>query len=185
MAHRVCPWWLGYALVVPLRRLVQDPAVILAPHVAPGMTVLEPGAGMGYFTLELARRVGPSGKVVAVDVQPRMLSSLARRAGRAGLAERVETRVAKADGLGLEDLAGKVDFALLFAMVHEVPDPARFLAEIGRALGPGRRALLAEPQGHVRAAAFEQTLAQASAAGLEVESRPQIWRSHAALLRRT
>jgi hypothetical protein len=62
--HGVCPWWVGYLLASPLRRLQYDPAALLAPYVRTGMTVLEPGPGMGFFTLELARRVGPSGRVV-------------------------------------------------------------------------------------------------------------------------
>jgi len=62
--HSVCPWWMGYLLACPLRRLWQDPANIVAPYVREGMTVLEPGPGMGFFTLELARRVGASGRVV-------------------------------------------------------------------------------------------------------------------------
>ena len=94
MAHRVCPWWLGYLLASPMRRLMQDPGKLLAPYVREGMTVLEPGPGMGFFTLEIARLVGPSGRVVAVDIQPRMLSSLKRRAARAGLLERVDARLA-------------------------------------------------------------------------------------------
>ena len=73
-------------LASPLRRLMYNPDSILAPHVRKGMTVLEPGPGMGFFTLELARRVGPSGRVVAVDIQPRMLDRLKRRAALAGLA---------------------------------------------------------------------------------------------------
>ena len=85
MSHKVCPWWLGRLLASPARRLVHDPAAILPPFVTAGMTVLEPGPGMGFFTLELARLVGPRGKVVAVDVQPRMLSGLRRRAAKAGL----------------------------------------------------------------------------------------------------
>ena len=52
-------------LASPLRRLLHDPAKILAPYVREGMTVLEPGPGMGFFTLDLARRVGASGRVVA------------------------------------------------------------------------------------------------------------------------
>lgn len=83
--QRVYPWWLGYLLVSPLRRLSQNPGKVLAPYVREGMTVLEPGRGMGFFTLELARLVGPSGRVVAVDIQPRMLAGLRRRAARAGL----------------------------------------------------------------------------------------------------
>ena len=59
--HRVCPWWVGYILASPIRKLTHDPAGILAPFVRAGMTVLEPGPGMGFFTLELARLVGPTG----------------------------------------------------------------------------------------------------------------------------
>jgi predicted methyltransferase len=62
MSRRICPWWLGYFLASPLRRwLRHDPTKILAPYVREGMTVFEPGPGMGFFTLELARRVGASG----------------------------------------------------------------------------------------------------------------------------
>ncbi len=62
MAKRVCPWWLGYLLASRLRRLWEDPRTILAPYVREDMTVLEPGPGMGFFTLELARLVGSSGR---------------------------------------------------------------------------------------------------------------------------
>ena len=122
MSHRVCPWWLGYLLASPLRRLIQDPAKVLGPYVREGMTVLEPGPGMGFFTLELARLVGPTGRVLAVDIQPRMLAWLRRRAARAGLADRVDIRLVPPDTLGLADLAGSVDFTLAMAVVHELPD---------------------------------------------------------------
>ena len=82
MASHLCPWWFGYLLVNPLRRLRQDPRRLLGPFVRDGMVVLEPGCGMGFFTLEAARMVGPDGRVVAVDVQPRMLAGLERRAAR-------------------------------------------------------------------------------------------------------
>ncbi len=184
MARCVCPWWLGYFLLGPVRRWFQDPARILREHVKPGMTVLEPGPGMGFFTLELARLVGASGRVVAVDVQQRMLSALRRRAARRALAGRIETRLAGDAGLGIEDLAGRVDFALLFAMVHEVDDQARFFAEIGAALKSGGTVLLAEPRGHVRAPAFAAELELAAAQGLAVVGRPAIAASHAAVLTR-
>src|SRR5262249_8268198 len=124
MAHRVCPWWVGYFLASPLRRLLHDPRAIISPFVSEGMVVLEPGPGMGFFTLELARRVGPKGRVIAVDVQPKMLQGLRKRAAKAGLAERIDARLPKQDRLGIDDCAGSVDFALAFAMVHEVPNPA-------------------------------------------------------------
>lgn len=182
MAPMVCPWWLGWLLASPLRRLVQDPARILAPHVRAGMTVLEPGPGMGFFTLELARRVGPEGRVVAVDVQPRMLAGLARRARRAGLEARIDARVAPAERMGVEDLAGRVDFVLAFAVVHEFPDAGRLFAELRRALRPQGRVLLVEPSGHVGADAFAAELKAARRVGLAASPGPRVVRSRSALL---
>ena len=182
MAPRVCPWWIGYFLVTPLRRLWQDPRAILAPYVSEGMTVLEPGPGMGFFTLELARRVGPAGRVVAVDVQPKMLAALRRRAERAGLGGRIETRQADGAELGVGDLAGRAGFVLAFALVHELPDAAAFFAQVARALAPGGRVLLAEPRGHVSQAAFDETLRHAEAAGLGAVGSPVIRSSRAVLL---
>ena len=185
MGHRICPWWLGYVLASPLRRLLQDPVAIIKPYVREGMTVLEPGPGMGFFTLEMARQVGASGRVVAVDVQPRMISGLKRRLTKAGLLERADARLAPADSLGLQDLQGKVDFALAMAVVHEMPSSSRFFADVAEAMKPGATLLLAEPSGHVKRDAFEAELQDAAAAGLEVIGRPVIRRSQAALLRKT
>ncbi len=182
VSPRVCPWWLGYLLASPLRRLLQDPARILAPHVREGMTVLEPGPGMGFFTLELARRVGPGGHVIAIDLQPRMLAALRRRAERAGLADRIELRQAQPDSLGVQDLEGDVDLVLAFAVVHELPDAGRFFAEVAPTLAPGGRVLLVEPAGHVKAAEFDATLAAAARAGLRREPGPAVGRSLTAVL---
>jgi ubiquinone/menaquinone biosynthesis C-methylase UbiE len=181
--HRRCPWWLGYFLISPLRRWRQDPRKILAPHVREGMTVLEPGPGMGFFTLELARLVGPSGRVIAVDVQDRMLSTLGKRAKKAGLRDRLDLRLIRDGGLGVEDLGGKVDFALAFAMVHEVPDVPRFFREVRAAVKPGGVVLLSEPVAHVTERQFEETLGLARAAGFTVESSLPIALSRSSLLR--
>jgi ubiquinone/menaquinone biosynthesis C-methylase UbiE len=185
MAHRICPWWLGYLLVTPLRRWLQDPCQLLGPFVSEGMTVLEPGPGMGFFTLELARRVGPRGRVIAVDVQPQMLNGLLRRARKAGLADRIVARRPKGDHLGLDEYQGAVDFALAFAMVHEVAKPDWLLADIHRALKPSAKLFLAEPAGHVRTEDFEATLELARSTGFSLQSRPPLRRSHAAVLVRT
>jgi SAM-dependent methyltransferase len=182
MAHKVCPWWLGYLLISPLRRWIQDPGKVVGPFVSEGMTVLEPGPGMGFFTLELARRVGPKGRVIAVDVQSKMIESLIKRAAKAGLADRIDARLVNGEHLGIHDYAGKVDFALAFAMVHEVPNPAALFADIHDALKPGGKVLFAEPAGHVRVEDFQLSLDQAGKAGFVIESRPTIRRSQAAVL---
>jgi ubiquinone/menaquinone biosynthesis C-methylase UbiE len=148
------------------------------------MTVLEPGPGMGFFTLDLARLVGSSGRVVAVDVQPKMLDRLKRRATKAKLLDRIDARVASADSMGITDQRGAVDFTLAFAMVHEFPDAGHFFAEVAAASKPGALLLLAEPKGHVEPPVFDSELQAASEAGFKVVDRPSIRHSQVALLKK-
>ena len=182
MAKHVCPPWVGYWLASPLRRLVHKPERILADLVTPGMTVLDVGPGMGFFTLPMARMVGPNGKVVCVDVQEAMLRSLRKRAEAKRLADRIITRVCTPTSLGLTDFAGRIDFALAFAVVHEMPEVPHFFAEVAEVLKPDAQCLVAEPTGRVSAQAFEETLGAAGQAGLNVVGRTHIRRCYAALL---
>lgn len=185
MSHMVCPAWLGYFLLNPLRRLLENPERMLRGLIIEGMTVLEPGCGMGYFTLPMARMVGPGGKVVAVDIQPKMLSALRRRAEKAGLSSRVEARLAGPDHLALQDLEGQVDVAVALHVVHEVPDPSAFFLEIRKALRPGARFFLAEPRGHVSRKKMEETLSTAEAAGYVTEKAFKIPSARCALLKKS
>ena len=61
MAQHVCPWWVGYLLANPIRRMMQDPEELLRPYLWSGMTVLEPGPGMGFFTIPVAQMIGETG----------------------------------------------------------------------------------------------------------------------------
>jgi len=182
--HHVCPVWVGRLMVNPLRKLRQSPRRILASHVAPGMRVLDIGCAMGFFSLPLARLVGPNGRVICVDLQQKMLDGLRRRARRKKLAERIETRLCATHSLGIADLSGLVDFALAFAVVHEVGDTARLFEQIHAVLKPGSRALVAEPRGRVSDSSFGQSVATAESQGFAVVGTPRIARSHAALLER-
>ena len=69
--NHVCPWWMGYLLCCPLRRLLENPEKILGPHVHPGMKVVEPGCGMGFFSLA---RSWLAGYVVTIFVPVEALS---------------------------------------------------------------------------------------------------------------
>jgi len=170
MAHTICPPWLGYFLINPLRKLFENPDKLLRQFVREGMIVLEPGCGMGFFTLPLARMVGPKGRVVVVEVQQKMLSVLSRRAEKAGLLDRIELRHITAEGLGVEDLSGKVDFAAAIHMVHEVPNQTAFFTEVWEVLKPGCRLLVVEPKGHISPARFEETVSYAKKVGFTSEA---------------
>jgi ubiquinone/menaquinone biosynthesis C-methylase UbiE len=166
MDDHVCPPWVGRLLLSPLRRLVENPKKILGPFVLKGMAVLEPGCAMGFFSLPLARMVGPDGKVIAVDIQSEMLAVLEKRARRAGLIDRLVIREAGPETLGIDDLGRSADFCSLIHVAHEVPDQPRLFGEISRTLKPGGKLLLIEPRWHVSEEEFRESLAAASSAGL-------------------
>jgi ubiquinone/menaquinone biosynthesis C-methylase UbiE len=140
---------------------------------------------MGFFTLPMARFVGPSGKVIAVDIQERMLRGLRRRARRAGLEGRVDFRLAVPDSLKIEDLRGSVDFTLAVAVVHEVPDKKRLFEEVFAAVKPGGRVLVSDPPSRISERSFDAALSIAEAAGFARSEGPDIRRSRSAVLTKT
>jgi ubiquinone/menaquinone biosynthesis C-methylase UbiE len=164
-----------------------SPESWLAPLVEPGCRALEVGPGTGFFTLPLAERVGPNGKVWCVDLQPRMLTALGRRLRRRGLADRVATRACRADDLGVSDLANSLDLAVMVFVLHEVPDPARALAQVVATLRTGGRLLLIEPRGHCPPELWAEELHIARDLGLRLCEPPpgaRSLRGQAAVLER-
>ncbi len=119
----VCLWWLCFTFDNCLRALFHNPESMLSPYVQTGDTAIDIGPGMGYFTIPMAKLVEPTGHVVAIDVQAKMLSALVRRTNKWGVSERITPYLAKADSLGSHP---KADFILAFYMVHEVRDKERF-----------------------------------------------------------
>lgn len=163
--HSVCPWWLGYLLACPVRRFFQNPERILAPYVKEGMTCMDIGSAMGFFSLPMARMAGEKGKVVCVDLQEKMIASLIRRAEKKGLAGRIEPRVCSTSSLLIDDLKDKIDFALASAVMHETPDQKKIFEQVFHVLKPGAVMFVAEPAGHVSDEAFKKTLNLAKEAG--------------------
>ena len=171
LSIHVCPWWLARALDNPIRRLIHRPDKILGEYIEPGQTVLDLGCGSGTFTIAMARMVGEAGRVIAVDVQEEMLQMVKQKAVKEGLASRITTHKSKPDGIGISD---KVDFALAFYMIHEVPDVGAFLMEAASLLKPSGRLLIAEPLIHVSESSFKKTVDAARLAGLKPVSEPKI-----------
>ena len=175
----VCPWWLCYSFDNPLRRIFHDPDRLLGPYVKTGMTAVDIGCGMGYFTIGLARLTGPEGKVIAVDLQQQMLDALGRRSRRTGVANQIVLHRCRKESLGVEDPA---DFALAFWMAHEIPDKSRFFREILALLKTRGRLLLVEPKVHVTLRSFERMVAVCRETGFQVLEEPLVALSRAFLL---
>jgi ubiquinone/menaquinone biosynthesis C-methylase UbiE len=180
--EKVCPWWMAWTFDNPLRKWLHDPRQVLGDLVREGMTVADIGCGMGYFTVAMAKMIGPSGKVVAVDVQQMMLDLCRKRAYRAGVSDRVRTILASADGISVDV---PVDFAVAFWMVHEVRDIPRFFGQVAKVLRPGGKMLYAEPRMHVSQKRVDEILGHARNAGFTVVSGPGIRLSRSALLVRS
>jgi ubiquinone/menaquinone biosynthesis C-methylase UbiE len=168
---RICPWWLARALDNPIRRLIHNPKKILSGYIESGETVLDIGCGSGTFTISMAKMVGENGKVIAVDIQEEMLQMVRQKAAEEGLESRIITLKSEPKRIGI---AEKVDFALAFYMVHEVPDVEVFLKEIATTLKPNGELLIVEPVLHVSASSFKKTLEAALLAGLKPISEPAI-----------
>ncbi len=169
MQRTVCPSWMGYFLLNPLRKIFENPDKLLGRFVRDGMVILEPGCGMGYFTLPLARMTGPSGRIIATDIQEKMISALRKRAQKAGLLNRLDLRVIKPDNMELEDLYATVDLVIAIHVVHEVPDQNLFFREMVKVLKPGGKLFMVEPKGHVTRQNFERSVAVARESGLQAD----------------
>jgi ubiquinone/menaquinone biosynthesis C-methylase UbiE len=118
--------------------------LLAALDVRPGQTVCDLGCGNGFYTLELARLVGPRGKVVAVDVQPEMLGLLKHRAAEAGV-----TNIEPVLGTLVDPQLPpeSLDLVLLVDVYHELSHPEQILRAIRASLKPGGRVALAEFRG--------------------------------------
>jgi ubiquinone/menaquinone biosynthesis C-methylase UbiE len=175
----ICPWWLCYTFDNPLRRLVHKPERMLGPYVHEGQTVLDIGAGMGYFSIPLAKMVGEKGLVIAADVQKEMLDRLAPRAVRAGVEKQITTHLCEKDRLGI---TCRVDFVLAFWVVHEVDNKESLFEEIFSILCPGGKLLVAEPKIHTSLSGYRDLMAIAEKAGFRRLSEPHVFMSWASLL---
>ena len=128
------PEFLANLIDNPLRRRIQPPAEMPIRHgVAAGMTVLEVGPGNGRYTLELARRVGITGKVITVDIEPKMIARVTQRAQAEGIGN-LEARIANVYDLPFED--GAIDAVCMIAVIGEIPEPLRAMREFYRVLKP-------------------------------------------------
>ena len=162
----------------PGRERWQKPDQVLqALAIRPGQTVCDIGAGPGYFSLRLARLVGPRGRVYAVDVEPQVLDALRARIEKQGL-----ENITPVLGLGGNSLLAPetCDLILIVDTYHHFPDRPAYLRRLVRVLKPGGRIAnvdfqkratpIGPPMEH--RVAREEFLRDAAAAALKVDQEP-------------
>jgi SAM-dependent methyltransferase len=167
-------------LEAPDRDQWQKPDLIMdALNIFDGAVVADLGAGGGWFTIQLARRVGPNGIVYAEDIQPQMIEAIGRRIRREGLTN-VQTRRGTPDDPRLP--AGQLDAVLIVDAYHEIEDPVALLGNVVRSLKPNGRVGVVDfapgcggPGPSLEERAQPETVIQAAeAAGLRLEAREAV-----------
>jgi 2-polyprenyl-3-methyl-5-hydroxy-6-metoxy-1,4-benzoquinol methylase len=166
--HHVFPWWAGYFLLNPIRKIKLNPEKILGKYITPEMKIIDAGCAMGFFSLPMAKLTGQKGRVSCIDPQKRMLDTLKKRAARAGVSEIIDTRLCSYDSLMVTDLRGQIDLAFAFGVLHETREKKSFIEEIRSTLKPGTVFIFGEP--HVITwKEFEDSVDLIEKSGLAVE----------------
>lgn len=175
---RICPAELSGSLDNSLRKFFQNPVKILKPHIEKGMTVLDLGCGPGFFSVEIAKMVGLTGKVIAADLQEKMLEKLAIKIKGTESEKVIELRKCDVDRTGVSE---KVDFILAFWMIHEVPDKQKLFLELKSLLKPAGKLYIIEPIFHVSGKEFVEMLDILKNTGFAITDRPRVSISRAVL----
>lgn len=136
------PQWMANAIDNPFRRKIQPPDETTMRHgIQPGMRVLEVGPGNGTYTMGAARRIGPEGELVTIDIEPKMIERVQRRVA-AEKVSNIDARVADVYDLPFEDTS--FDLIYMIAVINEIPDIPRALAEFHRVLKPSGTLVFSE-----------------------------------------
>lgn len=176
---RVCPVERSGSLESVFRKAIHNPRRLLGRYIKPGMTVLDVGCGPGMFSIELARMVGPNGKVIAADLQEGMLDKLKKRIEGTELADRIVLHKTKKDAVAHQ---GEVDFVLAFYVVHEVPDDSRFLDEMKSIMKKNSILFIVEPRFHVNKDEFSDLVELATEKGFRIRKYPKVFLSRSVVL---
>lgn len=176
---RVCPVEIAGGLDNSIRRFLQNPQKILKPYIQTGMTVLDMGCGPGFFTIEIAKLLNGSGKVIAADLQDGMLEKVRQKISRTELEQRIELHKCQNETIGITE---KVDFVLAFYVVHEVPNQDKLFLELKSILKPNGKIFIVEPNFHVPGKAFETMLERAKSIGFVIAARPKSFLNRAVVL---
>ena len=175
----ICPTWGAVGLDNLFRKLVHNPQKILKPFIKAGMTVLDVGCGPGFFSLEIAKMLHGTGKVISADLQEGMLEKTGKKINGANLAQTVELHKCDSEKIGIVE---KVDFAFAFWMVHEVGNQEKFLEELASILKPDGLIYIIEPKLHVSKTEFEKMVDKIKESGFKIIASPKVFFSRTVVL---
>jgi len=160
------------------RKLFQNPEKILKPYIKKDMVVLDVGCGPRFFTMEISKLLKNSGKIIAADLQEEMLLKLKNKIDKEKL-NNIELHKTEKNSI---DLNEKVDFILVFYMLHEVPNQKTFLEELKGLLNKDGKILISEPKFHVKKEDFEKSVKLIKDSGFEIIEEPNIFISRSVLI---
>ena len=181
MIDKVCPVEISGGLDNSFRKLLQNPEKILKPYIKKGMTVLDFGCGPGFFTVEIAKLLADSGRVIAADLQNGMLEKIRQKIIGTNLENRIVLHKCEKENIGINE---KVDFILLFWMVHEVPDSIKLIEKLMELLNDNGILLIAEPKIHVTKNKFEKMVEKINDLKIKTEEGQKIFFSRTVLLKK-
>lgn len=178
--NRICPVEKAGGLDNPIRRILQNPQRILKPYIQEGMTVLDLGCGPGFFSIEIAKILNDTGKVIAADLQEGMLDKVKHKINRTELEQRISLHKCNKDSINLTE---KVDFVLAFYMIHEVPNQDKLFKELKSILKPNGQILIIEPKFHVSKKLFYSMIERVKGIGLDIYDSPKVFFSRTIVLK--
>ncbi len=176
---RVCPVERSHGLDNIFRKLIHNPRKILGNYIKEGMTILDIGCGPGFFSIEIAKMVGNSGKVIAADLQKGMLDKLESKIKGKEIGKRIKLHKCTENRIGVSE---KVDFALAFYVVHEIPNQESFMTEVKSILKPNGLFFIIEPSFHVSKQEFKDCIKKATELGFKPIKMPKVLFSRAIVL---
>ena len=179
-SNKICPVEKAGGLDNSFRKLLQNPLKILKPYIEEGMTVLDLGCGPGFFSLEIAKLLIDSGKVIAVDLQEGMLDRVRTKIKGTELENRITLHKCHQDRI---DLNEKVDFILAFYMIHEVPNEDKLFRELKSITKPNGLLFIVEPKFHVSKKSFDLMIDKVKQIGFEVQDSPRVFFSRTVILK--
>ena len=175
----ICPTWGAAGLDNLVRKLVHNPQKILKPFIKEGMTILDIGCGPGFFSLEIAKMLNGTGKVIAADVQEGMLEKIRKKIKGTTLQQTIELHKSNFENIGIVE---KVDFVLAFWMIHEVRNQDNFFDELNTILKPNGRILIIEPKIHVSKREYNTMISKIKEREFTIIESPKVFFSRTIVL---